>query len=124
MDDYAYPDPRSRHARRARGPGSRGGVHACPCPTSHRLGERVEVAGYLSVARRWWWTLLAATATAAIAAFVLVSQIAPTYEARTELLVGPYNSDTDTLGAAGRLVQTYAELVVTEPLLESAIAET
>jgi succinoglycan biosynthesis transport protein ExoP len=84
----------------------------------------VEVAGYLSVARRWWWTLLAATATAAIAAFVLVSQIAPTYEARTELLVGPYNSDTDTLGAAGRLVQTYAELVVTEPLLESAIAET
>ncbi len=47
-----------------------------------------------------------------------------TYQARVELLLGPYNTDTDTLGAAGRLAQTYAELVTTEPLLGSAIAET
>ncbi len=42
---------------------------------------------------------------------------------RRQLLVGPYNTDTDTLRAAGQLVQTYAELVTTEPLLDSAIAE-
>lgn len=84
----------------------------------------MEVAGYFSVARRWWWSLLVATGMAAVAGFILVSQIAPTYEARVELLVGPYNTDTDTLGASGRLVQTYAELVTTEPLLASAIAET
>jgi succinoglycan biosynthesis transport protein ExoP len=83
----------------------------------------VEAAGYFSVARRWWWTLLVATGAAALAGFLLASQIAPTYVARVELLVGPYNTDTDTLGASGRLVQTYAELVTTEPLLASAIAE-
>jgi succinoglycan biosynthesis transport protein ExoP len=83
----------------------------------------VEVAGYLSVARRWWWTLLVATWIAAVSGFIFASQIPPTYEARVQLLVGPYNTDTDTLRAAGQLVQTYAELVTTEPLLESAIAE-
>lgn len=83
----------------------------------------MEVAGYLSVARRWWWTLLVATWIAAVSGFVFASQIPPTYEARVQLLVGPYNTDTDTLRAAGQLVQTYAELVTTEPLLESAIAE-
>ncbi|MDH4143105.1 MAG: Wzz/FepE/Etk N-terminal domain-containing protein, partial [Chloroflexota bacterium] len=83
----------------------------------------MEVSGYLAVARRWWWTLLVATWVAAISGYVVASQIPPTYEAKTQLLVGPYNTDTDTLRAAGQLVQTYAELVTTEPLLDSAIAE-
>lgn len=88
-----------------------------------KQGERVEVSGYLAVARRWWWTLLVATWVAAISGYVVASQIPPTYESRVQLLVGPYNTDSDTLRAAGQLVQTYAELVTTEPLLESAIAE-
>lgn len=83
----------------------------------------MELSGYLAVARRWWWTLLVATWVAAVSGYVFASQIPPTYEARVQLLVGPYNTDTDTLRAAGQLVQTYAELITTEPLLASAIAE-
>lgn len=83
----------------------------------------MELSGYLAVARRWWWTLLVATWVAAFSGYVVASQIPPTFEARVQLLVGPYNTDSDTLRAAGQLVQTYAELVTTRPLLESAIAE-
>lgn len=83
----------------------------------------MELTGYLAVARRWWWTLLVATWVAGVSGYVVASQIPPTYEAETQLLVGPYNTDRDTLVAAGDLVQTYSQLVTTTPLLESAIAE-
>jgi polysaccharide biosynthesis transport protein len=83
----------------------------------------VELTGYLAVARRWWWTLLVATWVAGVSGYVVASQIPPTYEAETQLLVGPYNTDRDTLVASGDLVQTYSQLVTTTPLLESAIAE-
>jgi polysaccharide biosynthesis transport protein len=83
----------------------------------------VELTGYLAVARRWWWTLLVATWVAGVSGYVVASQIPPTYEAETQLLVGPYNTDRDTLVAAGDLVQTYSQLVTTTPLLESAITE-
>jgi capsular polysaccharide biosynthesis protein len=83
----------------------------------------VELTGYLAVARRWWWTLLVATWVAGVSGYVVASQIPPTYEAETQLLVGPYNTDRDTLVAAGDLVQTYSQLVTTTPLLQSAIAE-
>ena len=83
----------------------------------------MELSGYLAVARRWWWTLLVATWVAGVSGYVVASQIPPTYEAETQLLVGPYNTDRDTLAAAGDLVQTYSQLVTTTPLLESAISE-
>jgi capsular polysaccharide biosynthesis protein len=83
----------------------------------------VELTGYLAVARRWWWTLLVAAWVAGMAGLAVASTIPPTYEARTQLLVGPYNTDRETLAAAGDLVQTYSELVTTRPLLASAIAE-
>ena len=83
----------------------------------------MELTGYLAVARRWWWTLLVATWVAGVSGYVVASQIPPTYEAQTQLLVGPYNTDRETLQAAGDLVQTYSQLVTTTPLLESAIRE-
>ena len=83
----------------------------------------MELSGYLAVARRWWWTLLVATWVAGVSGYVVASQIPPTYEAESQLLVGPYNTDRDTLAAAGDLVQTYSQLVTTTPLLESAINE-
>ena len=83
----------------------------------------MELTGYLAVARRWWWTLLVATWVAGVSGYIVASQIPPTYEAETQLLVGPYNTDRDTLVAAGDLVQTYSQLVTTTPLLESAIIE-
>ena len=83
----------------------------------------MELSGYLAVAKRWWWTLLVATWVAGVAGYVVASQIPPTYEAEAQLLVGPYNTDRETLTAAGDLVQTYSQLVTTAPLLRSAIRE-
>lgn len=81
------------------------------------------LSSYLSIGRRWWWTLLVATWIAALAGWLVASQIAPTYEAKTKLLVGPINTDLDTLRAGGQLVQTYSELVTSQPVLESTIQE-
>jgi capsular polysaccharide biosynthesis protein len=79
--------------------------------------------GYLSLIRRWWWTLLVATWVAGLLAFVVAIQIPPTFESRVRLLVGPINTDLNTLRAGGQLVQTYAELVTSRPLLESTVDE-
>ena len=61
---------------------------------------------------------------AGVSGYVVASQIPPTYEAETQLLVGPYNTDRDTPAASGDLVQTYSQLVTTTPLLTQAINET
>jgi len=79
----------------------------------------VELSGYLAILRRWWWTLLVAVWVAAILGYLVGKQIDPTYESSVRLLVGPINTDTNTLRASGQLVQTYAELAVSQPLLES-----
>jgi capsular polysaccharide biosynthesis protein len=83
----------------------------------------LEFASYLSIARRWWWTLLVSTWVAALAGFLLGSQIPPTYESRVRVLVGPVNADLNTIRASGFLVLTYAELAVSQPLIESTITE-
>ena len=83
----------------------------------------MDLTAYLAVAKRWWWTLLVATWVAGLGGYLAASRIEPTYEAQVRLLVGPVNTDIDTLKAAGQLVQTYGELVSSRPLLESALAE-
>jgi polysaccharide biosynthesis transport protein len=83
----------------------------------------VELTGYLAVARRWWWTLLVATWVAAMAGLLVATRITPTYEAQAQLLVGPINTDSDTLKASGLLVQTYAQLAISPPLLKSTAQE-
>ncbi len=83
----------------------------------------MELTGYLAVARRWWWTLLVAMWVAAVAGFLVASRITPTYEAQVQLLVGPINTDRDTLTASGLLVQTYAQLAISPPLLKSTAQE-
>ena len=81
----------------------------------------MELSGYLATARRWWWTLLVATWVAGLAGYLVATQIPPTYEARAQLLVGPYEGDLNTLRASGQLALTYAELVTVRPRLEEAI---
>jgi capsular polysaccharide biosynthesis protein/Mrp family chromosome partitioning ATPase len=83
----------------------------------------VELTGYLAVARRWWWTLLVATWVAGVSGFLVASRITPTYESQVQLLVGPINTDIDTLKASGQLVQTYAQLAISTPLLKSTAQE-
>jgi succinoglycan biosynthesis transport protein ExoP len=83
----------------------------------------VELSGYVAIAKRWLWTLIVATWVAGLSGYLLASQIQPTYETKVRLLVGPINTDIDTLRAAGQLVQTYGELVTSGPLLESTAKE-
>ncbi|HEV8696718.1 MAG TPA: hypothetical protein VGQ89_03415 [Candidatus Limnocylindrales bacterium] len=83
----------------------------------------MELSGYLATARRWWWTLLVATWIAGLAGYLVATRIPPTYEARALMLVGPYESDLNTLRASGQLTLTYADLVTTNLRLEAAIAQ-
>ncbi|MEO5884142.1 MAG: GNVR domain-containing protein [Candidatus Limnocylindrales bacterium] len=83
----------------------------------------MELSGYLAILRRWWWTLLVAVWVASLLGFLIGSRIAPTWESSVRLLVGPINTDTNTLKASGQLVQTYAELAVSQPLLQSTASE-
>jgi receptor protein-tyrosine kinase len=83
----------------------------------------VELSGYLAVARRWWWTLIVSAWIAGLAGYLVASGLPPTYESQVKVLVGPINTDTDTLRASASLVQTYAQVVTTESVLSSAIKE-
>lgn len=58
-----------------------------------------------------------------MAGFLIASRIAPTYEAQVQLLVGPINTDGDTLKASGLLVQTYGQLAISATLLKSTAQE-
>ena len=83
----------------------------------------MELTGYLAILRRWWWTLLVAVWVAALLGYLLGTRIDPTYESSVRMLVGPINTDTNTLRASGQLVQTYAELATSQPLLASTVAD-
>jgi len=84
----------------------------------------VELSGYFAVVRRWWWTLLVAAWVAGLAGFYVASRIQPSYESSVKLLVAPLNTDADTLRSAGLLVQTYAQVVTTSPILGRAVTQT
>jgi capsular polysaccharide biosynthesis protein len=70
------------------------------------------------------WRLLASSAlVAGLVAFALTSLMAPSYQARLQLLVGPLNTDLRTLQASGELSRTYAELATSRPVLDAAIRQ-
>lgn len=77
---------------------------------------------FLPLIRRWALLLVAAALAAGLVGYAAASQIAPTYESRVRLLVGPLNTDIDTLRAAGELTRTYAELATGAQILDKAAA--
>ncbi len=79
----------------------------------------MELGGYFAIVRRWWWTLLLAAWIAGLIGFLFAATLAPRYDARVRLLVGPVTADLNTLRASAGLVPTFAELAQSEPLLES-----
>ena len=81
----------------------------------------MHVSTYLDLARRWWFTLLVATWVAGVAGYLVASQVPPTFEARSQLLVGPVNTDFNTLRASGQVAQTYAALATSTATLDQAI---
>lgn len=81
----------------------------------------MDLSGYLAVLRRWSVTLIASAAVAGFVALMIAIRIPPTYAANSQLIVGPINTDNNTLDAAQQLVQTYAELVSTDSILRTVI---
>lgn len=89
---------------------------------TYRSGAaRLERSVYTHLLQRWWWTLLLAAWVAGLVGYLVASQIPPTYETRARLLVGPVNTDVNTVRAAEGLSQTYAELATTEPQLQRVV---
>lgn len=72
---------------------------------------------------RWWWVLLLGMLIAAGVGYGAATQITKTYEAETQLLVGPLNTTFD-LDASGTLARTYAQLGEGRPVLAAAIKAT
>ena len=85
--------------------------------------RQTELRGYLPAFRRWWPTLLASALIAGVAGALMANALPRTYEARSQLLVGPVNASADDQRAAGSLARTYAELVISESFLRAAIIE-
>src|ERR671919_2224958 len=79
--------------------------------------------GLLPVAKRWWWLLTVAAVVAGLTSYAAASRLEPTYEAEARLLVGPINTDNDTLRAASSLAKTYAALATSTPLLDATARE-
>ncbi len=70
----------------------------------------MELTGLLPIIRRWLVVIIAATVMATLVGLLLGSAAGKTYEAKAQMLVGPLNTDRNTMQASGDLAQTYAEL--------------
>lgn len=80
---------------------------------------------FLDILRRWLWLMVLVTLVCGAAAFWFVKNQPIFYEANTKLLIGPGvdspDPDLNSLRAGGQLMQTYAELIDTGPLLQTVI---
>lgn len=83
----------------------------------------MEIGPLFPLFRRWWWTLIIAAWSAGIVGYVIASRTPPTYAASTTLLVGPLNTDNETLRASSQLVNTYTDLATSSSVL-TAVADT
>jgi capsular polysaccharide biosynthesis protein len=84
----------------------------------------VDIVPVLPLIRRWWWTLLVAAWSAAIVGFLLASRIPPTYSATATMLVGPFNTDNETLRASQQLVPTFSALAESPAVIRQVEAKT
>lgn len=83
----------------------------------------MELKGYGSIAKRWWLALLLAAWGGGLVGFVATLVLPPTYEARTQILVGPIDADFTVQRASGNLARTYADLATSQDLLAAIVAE-
>ena len=82
---------------------------------------------YLNLIRRWLWLPVIAAIISSTGAYFFSKDQPSVYEANASLLVGPGidapNPDVSALKAGGQLMQTYAEISVTGPFLQSIVDE-
>ena len=79
----------------------------------------MELTGLLPIIRRWLVVIIAATVMATLVGLLLGSAAGKTYEAKAQMLVGPLNTDRNTMQASGELAQTYAELATSGTVLST-----
>jgi capsular polysaccharide biosynthesis protein len=84
----------------------------------------VELNGLLPVLKRWILVIAIATGVAVLIGWRFSASAEESYEATAVILVGPLNTDNDTMRASGALAQTYAELATSESLLDRVSDET
>lgn len=77
----------------------------------------MELNGLLPALRRWVLVILAATAVATFVGWRFSASSDEGFESSAVALVGPLNTDSDTMRASSALAQTYAELATSESLL-------
>jgi capsular polysaccharide biosynthesis protein/Mrp family chromosome partitioning ATPase len=77
----------------------------------------------LNIVRRFWWLFVLVTLVASLTTYFAIGSKPTIYEAKTQILVGPSldspSPDLNSLKIGGQLIQTYAELVLSRPFLES-----
>ncbi|MBI5031550.1 MAG: polysaccharide biosynthesis tyrosine autokinase [Chloroflexi bacterium] len=87
----------------------------------------MELNRYLSIVVRWLWLLVLAAVIASLAALWATRQQPPVYMAQSKLIVGPGvgspDPDLNALRTGGQLMQTYAQLATTGPVLQAVISE-
>lgn len=80
---------------------------------------------YLRIGRRWIWLLILATLVTGAAGYAIAKQQSHNYSASARVIIGPGLESPDPtleeLRTAGMLMQTYAELITTRPVLENVI---
>ena len=80
---------------------------------------------YFNFIRRWLWLIVLATISAGLITLFISNQQPAKYEARARLIIGPGidgpNPSENDIQTGGRLMQTYAELATTRPVLQTVI---
>ena len=82
----------------------------------------MELKQYLFIVRRWWWLLVIGLTWGAAAGFFASSYQTPVYQASTRALVmrPPLEQSSDmTYYSDQQLVQTYIQLLTTQPVLDA-----
>jgi len=79
--------------------------------------------GFVPVLRRWWWLLVISAVIAGVCAYFITRSASPSYESKTELLVGPINPDLDTYRAASQNAITFAKLATSQQVIDATIAQ-
>jgi succinoglycan biosynthesis transport protein ExoP len=91
------------------------------------MEEEIDLRQYLQVLRRWVWLILGFTVVAALAAFIVSSQLPPVYSASVTLLVrlapsSGINEYTAVL-TSERLATTYSKMITGRPVMEEVIQQ-
>jgi capsular exopolysaccharide synthesis family protein len=87
----------------------------------------MELKHYLNIVLRWLWLLALAAVIASLTALWATQRQPPVYMSQVKLIVGPGvgspDPDLNALRTGGQLMQTYAQLTTTGPVLQAVISE-